>query len=134
MPELWWVLALLPFPVSTAEAYREASRELTLPRDGSSIAALLGPCGVRKTPHNDLETVTARRHPQVREARAALAAAGASVTGMSGSGPTVYGGFRDREAAEGAASRVALPSGARAVAVRSPGSDSADWGWGVAKR
>ena len=134
VPEMWWVLAVLPFPVSTAEVYREASRELTLPRDGSSIAALLGPCGVVSSPQNDLETVTARRHPEVRAAREALEASGASVVGMSGSGPTVYGQFEDRQAAERAAGRVALPRGARAMAISSPGSDAANREWGVAKR
>ncbi len=134
VPEIWWVLAVLPFPVSTTEVYREASRELTLPRDGSSIAALLGPCGVASSPQNDLETVTARRHPEVRAARAALEASGASVVGMSGSGPTVYGQFEDRQAAERAAGRVSLPRNARAMAVSSPGSDAANWEWGVAKR
>ncbi len=134
VPELWWVLVVLPFEVSTKEVYGAASRELTLPRDGSSIAALLGPCGVVSSPQNDLETVTARRHPEVRAAGEALRAVGARVTGMSGSGPTVYGQFEDRESAERAAARVALPAGAVAMAVSSPGSDSAGWGWGVAKR
>ena len=134
VPELWWVLVVLPFAVSTAEAYRAATAELTLPRDGSSIAALLGPCGVVASPRNDLERVTARRHPEVGEARRALEAAGAGVTGMSGSGPTVYGQFEDRAAAQRAAACVRLAGGARAMVTSSPGSVASDWGWGVAKR
>ncbi|MEE9279168.1 MAG: 4-(cytidine 5'-diphospho)-2-C-methyl-D-erythritol kinase [Myxococcota bacterium] len=133
VPEMWWLLVCFDFPVSTAWAYREASRELTLPRDESSIAALLGPSGVLSSPHNDLEPVTSRRHPQVRAAARALEGAGAMVTGMSGSGPTVYGRFESEEAARRAADVLALPNGARTIAVSSPGSASGDWGWGVAK-
>lgn len=133
-PELWWVLARFPFPVSTAEAYREAARELTSPRPRSSIAALLGPGGVLSDPENDLERVAARRHPEISAARAALRDAGARVTGMSGSGPTVYGQFGSREDAERGAARAHLPAGARALVASSPASESTCWGWGVAKR
>ena len=133
VPELWWVLALLPFPVSTAAAYRAASSELTLPRDDPSIAALLGPRGVVSSPHNDLERVTARRHPEIPEARRALRDVGARVTGMSGSGPTVFGMFESRAEAERGAEQVRLPPGAKPAVVSSPGSDAGDWGWGVAK-
>ena len=52
---------------------------------------------------------------------------------MSGSGPTVYGQFGDRAAAERAAGLASLPEGARALVVSSPGGDVSDWGWGVAK-
>jgi 4-diphosphocytidyl-2-C-methyl-D-erythritol kinase len=133
VPELDWVLVQLPFGLSTAEAYREASRELTLPRQGSSIAALLGPAGVVATPLNDLETVAARRHPEIGMAKRALRDEGARVTGMSGSGPTVYGHFGSPEQARGAAQRMRLPEGARAIVSVSPGSSSDHWGWGVAK-
>lgn len=132
--EGWWVLALMPFGVSTTWAYGAAARELTLPQDPPSIAALRGPGAAVASTHNDLEAVTARRHPEVREARRALERVGARVVGMSGSGPTVYGQFADREVAEAAAKRARLPAGARALVVSSPGSDSLDWGWGVAKR
>jgi 4-diphosphocytidyl-2-C-methyl-D-erythritol kinase len=139
VPEMWWVLVAMPFPVSTAEAYREASRELTLPKPGSSIAALLGPGGLRASPRNDLEAFTGRRHPEIAAAQKALQAAGAGVTGMSGSGPTVYGSFRDRTSAERAAGSLEFPAAERVLAVRSPSSDdlarsSASERWGVAKR
>ena len=139
VPELWWVLVVMPFPVSTADVYREASRELTLPKQGSSIAALLGPGGLRASPRNDLEAFTGRRHPEIAAARKALQAAGSGVTGMSESGPTVYGSFRDRASAERAAASLAFPAAERVLAVRSPSSDdlarsSASEGWGVAKR
>jgi len=72
VPEMWWVLVVMPFPVSTADVYREASRELTLPKQGSSIAALLGPGGLCASPQNDLAAFTGRRHPEIAAARNAL--------------------------------------------------------------
>lgn len=133
VPEMWWLLICFDFPVSTAWAYREASRELTLPRDVSSIAALLGPSGVLSSPKNDLETVTSRRHPEVGAARRALESSGALVTGMSGSGPTVYGRFESEAAAKRARGALTVSDGERTILVSSPGSASDDWGWGVAK-
>jgi 4-diphosphocytidyl-2-C-methyl-D-erythritol kinase len=133
VPEMHWVLVAFPFPVSTAWAYSEAARELTLPRDPSSIAALLRPLGLLSSPRNDLEAVSAKRHPEIREARRALESVGALATGMSGSGPTVFGRFEDERAARRAAETVEVPAGARTIATSSPGSASGDWGWGVAK-
>ncbi len=133
IPEMHWVLVAFPFAVSTAWAYSEAARELTLPRDPSSIAALLRPLGLLSSPRNDLESVSTRRHPEIREARRALESVGALATGMSGSGPTVFGRFEDERAARRAAEIVEVPAGARTIATSSPGSASGDWGWGVAK-
>ncbi len=133
VPEMWWLLVIFPFGVSTSAAYREAARELTLPREDSSIAALLGPGGLCASPRNDLEAVATRRHPEIRQARQALERVGVRVLGMSGSGPTVYGSFRSREDAESGRERIDLPAGAEAVVVSSPGSEAGDWGWGVAK-
>ncbi len=122
VPEMWWLLLALPFPVSTAEAYRLAGAELTPNRGGSSIAALLGASGLNSSPPNDLEAVVARRHPEIGEARRELERVGAIATGMSGSGPTVYGRFPDREAAELAAGEVRRSRGAVTITVSSPGS------------
>ncbi len=52
---------------------------------------------------NDLETVTLARYPELRDLLARLAQAGALVQGMSGSGPTLFGLFREAEAAQAAA-------------------------------
>ena len=139
IPEMAWLLVAFPFGVATPWAFREASRELTLPRPRSSIAPLLGSGGPATSPPNDLEGVASRRHPEIRAARAALDRAGALITGMSGSGPTVYGRFPSMEEARSVARGLELPEGARAMAVGSPGSAahvaSADEPyWGVAKR
>jgi 4-diphosphocytidyl-2-C-methyl-D-erythritol kinase len=111
-PRLWCVLVAFPFGVSTAEVYQGATRELTLPRAPSSIPALLGP-GLAASPPNDLEAFTVRHHPEIELARAALRDRGASVTGMSGSGPTVYGCFESRAQAQHAARGADFPAGTR---------------------
>ncbi len=137
VPEMHWVLVAFPFPISTAQAYSEAARELTLPRDPTSIGALLGPAGLLASPRNDLEANAVRRHPEILEARRALEKAGALATGMTGSGPTVFGRFASEDAARQVAVRVEVPAGARTIATSSPGSATAESkgesGWGVAK-
>ena len=124
--------------ISTPTAYKEASLELTLPRGPTSIGALLGPSGLVVSPRNDLEASAVRRHPEIRAARRALESVGALATGMTGSGPTVYGRFANEQAARQAAERVEVPAGARTIATSSPGSASAESkgesDWGVAKR
>jgi 4-diphosphocytidyl-2-C-methyl-D-erythritol kinase len=49
---------------------------------------------------NDLEAVTERRFPEISGIKDALRQAGASGTLMSGSGPTVFGCFENRDAAD----------------------------------
>lgn len=122
VPEMFWVLVAFPFGVSTAWAFKAATAELTLPQDESSIAALLGPSGVVSSPPNDLERVAAGRYPEIAATREALEREGAMMTGMTGSGPTVFGRFPSRETGMLAARRMALPEGARAILVGSPGS------------
>jgi len=121
IPALTWLLIAFPFGISTPEAYRAASAQLTLPRQGSSIAALLGPSGVVSRPPNDLEHAARRRHPEIGSAQEVLVELGATIAGMSGSGPTVYGHFRSREQAERAAAEALdrLPEGVHALVTRS---------------
>jgi 4-diphosphocytidyl-2-C-methyl-D-erythritol kinase len=65
---------------------------------------------------NDLEPVATRLCPMVASLRAALRAAGALATGMSGSGPAVYGVFEDEERRDRAIGRLSLAPPARAFA------------------
>ena len=74
-----------------------------------------------------------RRRLEIGGARRALERAGATATGMSGSGPTAYGYFPDRKAADAAVRKLVLPKGAMTMLVSSPGSSSRERGWGVAK-
>ena len=56
---------------------------------------------------NVLETVTVREYPVIEELKELLRAQGAENALMSGSGPTVFGIFREKEVAESAAGAVA---------------------------
>ncbi len=50
--------------------------------------------------HNDLETVTIAKFPEVEQLKKELVAHGAVAALMSGSGPTVFGLFADRQSGE----------------------------------
>ena len=56
--------------------------------------------GLPATLDNDLETVTIARHPEIHRLKQELLAHGALAALMSGSGPTVFALFVDRQAAE----------------------------------
>jgi 4-diphosphocytidyl-2-C-methyl-D-erythritol kinase len=100
-PDFWLVLVKPPFGVSTAEAYRRLNpgRLSRRPdtrgmingirkKDLDRMIACLG---------NVLEPVVASIYPQIESVKSDLAAAGALGVQMSGSGPTVFGIFRDRD-------------------------------------
>jgi 4-diphosphocytidyl-2-C-methyl-D-erythritol kinase len=78
---------------------------------------------------NDLETVTLARFPELRDLLARLSEAGAEVQGMSGSGPTLFGLFREAEAARAAAARLrpTFPGWLAVARGLTPG--EADGGW-----
>lgn len=56
---------------------------------------------------NILETVTEKKYPVIAQIKAVLKAAGAQSALMSGSGPTVFGIFKDEERAEAACAELA---------------------------
>jgi 4-diphosphocytidyl-2-C-methyl-D-erythritol kinase len=101
------VIVPQPFPLSTAEVYREADR-LGLPRDRGDLsgrraelrAAVLGG-GVRLPAElfvNDLEPAALSLRPEIGPAIEAVRAAGASHAMVSGSGPTVFGVYWGEDA------------------------------------
>lgn len=105
-PPLWMVLLNPGFAVSTAWVYREldaaAGRDarLTPPGDQVTIDRFLeGPASAGRALRNDLERVTLRAYPPLRDLKAELSACGAVGTLMSGSGPTIFGIFLDERAA-----------------------------------
>jgi 4-diphosphocytidyl-2-C-methyl-D-erythritol kinase len=61
---------------------------------------------VRTGIENDFERVVFPQYPELRDMKAALERAGADYASLSGSGSTLYGLFRTREAAGKAASRL----------------------------
>ena len=104
MPHCWVVLCKPPFAVSTREVYQEIdSVPLTQRPDTDGMIKALESCdykGVCDRLMNVMETVTATKRRQIGEIRAVLRENGADATLMSGSGPTVYGLFSDRIAAD----------------------------------
>ena len=111
LPEIALVLVPSAEGLSTAAVYAEADRlETTRPR--------LDPDGLRRLAgapleelaarlENDLEPAALSLRPQLSETLAALREAGALAARITGSGPTAFGVFGARRAAEGAA--AALP-------------------------
>ena len=111
LPRYWVVLAIPPFGVATADAYRwfdESQKGLA----GVSRAALgktlptpfpLFPC---VQPVNDLEPPVVLRYPLIGQLKQRLTDEGALVAAMSGSGSTVFGVFTSAGAARAAARAV----------------------------
>jgi len=104
---LYYLVWFPGWPVSTKWVYENldlgltsGSKEFTIPqlidRFEDAIAIL----------HNDLETVTARHYPWVEQAKARLRDEGAEGVLMSGSGPTVFGLFRQERDAKRALERI----------------------------
>jgi 4-diphosphocytidyl-2-C-methyl-D-erythritol kinase len=97
-PSAWVVLVLPSFGVTTREAYAWFDhRADTRVRPYESVSAS------ESAAANDLQPAVVRRHPEIGRIVAALRRAGASRAAMSGSGSAVFGLFRRRDAALGAA-------------------------------
>lgn len=116
MPKAWVLLVNPGVHVSTAWVYRNLQLtnrgELTkLPYFYGCIEDI---CTVLS---NDLESVTIPAFPVIAEVKAAMLRSGALCSMMSGSGPTVFGLFRDRETAERAREELIAGTGWFAAAV-----------------
>jgi len=110
----WVVIVVPPFGVSTKEAFAwwDVDHEGRTP----------GRSGVRtesapRQPVNDLQSVVARRHPEIAPIVAALRRAGAAEAAMSGSGSAVFGLFGREKSALHAAAKMFAP-GRRAIVTR----------------
>ena len=89
------------------EAYDEKPSETHPDTEGMLEALRTGDApGIALRLENVLEPVTLAMHPEIGEIRKKLLSLGASGARMSGSGPTVFGLFREREAAEHAAEEM----------------------------
>jgi 4-diphosphocytidyl-2-C-methyl-D-erythritol kinase len=109
LPAFSVVLALPPFGVATAEAYRwfDEDHPLQLNMPPGAGRSITGWPGCPLPLENDLENAVARRHPEIAAARLALEAAGAEAASMTGSGSAVFGLFTGEAAARRAARAVA---------------------------
>jgi 4-diphosphocytidyl-2-C-methyl-D-erythritol kinase len=99
LPPVVLVLVNPGIAVSTAEVFQN----LRLTHSGAIARIPRFPEGMSdlvRLLHNDLEVVTCQRHPVITTIKERLVACGANGALMSGSGPTVFGLFEDRSAAE----------------------------------
>jgi 4-diphosphocytidyl-2-C-methyl-D-erythritol kinase len=142
LPRRHVVLVLPDFGVATADAYRwlaedrEAVSGPGAPRARARPGTLdCGPLAPDPGPWaldlaagvNDLETAVERRHPAIRAARRRLAAAGAELARMSGSGSAVFGLFPSARQARRAAAGLAS-AGHRVVVTRTRARNPAERG------
>jgi 4-diphosphocytidyl-2-C-methyl-D-erythritol kinase len=99
VPNYPLLLVKPPYDISTAEVY--ANLRLTKNEPRIKLRTFLAkPWIIRDTLENDLESVTISSHPQVGEIKQWLLSRGAVAALMTGSGPTVFGIFPDREEVE----------------------------------
>jgi 4-diphosphocytidyl-2-C-methyl-D-erythritol kinase len=111
LPPHAFVIMPQPFPLSTADVYREADR-LGLRRDEPDLARRLRAVRAGGMPRlvNDLEPAAISLQPEIALALDAVRDAGAEAAMVSGSGPTVFGLYTGEDAparASAAASRLA---------------------------
>ena len=102
-PELNMVLVKLPVSVSTATVYKNLNcYELPFHPDTEKMLVYIknkDDEGIASALSNVLETVTIKMHPRIDTIKDKLVLKGALGAVMSGSGPTVFGIFADKQAA-----------------------------------
>ena len=101
------LLAKPQFSVSTPFVYKNLKlTEETLHPDTKAVISALDSGDLEalaKSTGNVLETVTSSMHPEIEEYKKIMVENGAVYSLMSGSGPTVFGVFEDRQKAEASA-------------------------------
>jgi len=124
LPRHWVVVAVPRRGVSTVSAYAwmdrdraaaSASRRRQRVAASWSVPPVVGPVIDLAALTNDLEPSVARRRPEIRTAARALAAAGATVAAMTGSGSAVFGLFSRRTRAIEAARQLRVAGGVALV-------------------
>jgi 4-diphosphocytidyl-2-C-methyl-D-erythritol kinase len=110
LPALVAVLVPDPEGLSTATVYAELDRlggtRASLDPDPLRKLAAAGPAELAAGLENDLQHATLSLRPDLSAKLANLRSAGALGAAVSGSGPTCFGLFTDREAAEEAAASI----------------------------
>ncbi len=106
-PNLSFLLVNPGFSVSTPWIYKQWDLQLTLSNSGARVRPLFQVFSdVIASLHNDLERVTIPAHPEIASIKAALKDAGAEGVLMSGSGPTVFGVFADKNSRDAAREHI----------------------------
>jgi len=108
LPSPIWIVLVNPgIKVSTAWVYKKLNAGLTKKRNNYSMVPPMACISdVADFLHNDLETVTIERYPEVQKIKECLIDEGATGALMSGSGPTVFGVFSNKELADKAFHRL----------------------------
>ena len=99
------LLALPPFPISTASVYAALPRTLTSGGKDSKMMRFLETRDFGLL-ENDLETVILRTHPELGDFKRFFQSEGAELSLVSGSGSAVFGLFSDRAKARRALERM----------------------------
>jgi 4-diphosphocytidyl-2-C-methyl-D-erythritol kinase len=115
-PPLWFVLISPCFPVSTKWAYENL--KLTT-GENLFIFSPEHVINIEQFLHNDLEEVTASQYPVIHTMKEYLLSYGAEGALMTGSGPTVFGLFKEKEKARLAYERLRSNSDWAVYLVRS---------------
>lgn len=110
MPKMYIVLAKPSFGVSTAFVYKNYKAENVEKRPDTKAVIEAIEKGdtkeIAKGLCNVLESVTAKKYDDIEKIKESLKAFGAENAIMSGSGPTVFGIFEDKNTADKAAEKI----------------------------
>jgi 4-diphosphocytidyl-2-C-methyl-D-erythritol kinase len=114
--DLWFLLLVPPFRISTAWAYAAYDR-LRVDKPGTFLEqrSFAEVANLSPVLHNDLERASIGRFPEIGEMKEKLREQGAAGALMSGSGPVVFGLFRDPEGMKRAEERLSIPAGWKAI-------------------
>ena len=100
MPKLNMILINPAFPLSTKTVYEGLNLTLTKNKNNYSIPRFYALGDVIRELHNDLESVSIQMHPELNDFKRMLVKEGALGALMSGSGPTLFGIFKDEKKAK----------------------------------
>ena len=124
LPDCFVVVAKPTISVSTKMVYENLhANELQHHPDVEGMIEALKQgdlSGVASRMENVLETVTTKLYPQIEEIKQSMKETGAENAIMSGSGPTVFGLYREKAIAEQAAEKIRQQYGLSEVYVTQP--------------
>jgi len=100
LPELNLILIKPPFELSTKMVYENLNLRLTMAKNNYSIPRFLDMGDIVQGLQNDLESVSLKVRPELLDLKKMLLINGALGALMSGSGPTVFGIFRNSKEAK----------------------------------
>jgi 4-diphosphocytidyl-2-C-methyl-D-erythritol kinase len=116
LPAAWFVLLNPGYPVSTAWVSANVQPPFAAPEE--NFLQRLTQEHPARWLHNDLEAVTLSRYAELSDLKQLIMQEGAQATLMSGSGPTLFGIFRQRNMAVQAAYRLKTATGFWTAAVQ----------------